>query len=344
MAISKNTSSEPGDIITIRASVVIDGIVELSSYVTDVDNETGDRYFDKEFRYSIDQGHTYTDWAELTNPNIDAIEVHAEKGILIEYRYTRAGADATDTIAFNSVTLLGNFRRSFINPIKNLHFRFYPKGRAFNMPEGSTFKKINAALAASEDRALVAAHEILNQILPDNQQFSEDDALAWENRLGLAVNTSLTLEVRKTAILRKMQFPGTVKARQSFLYMQKQLQLAGFDVYLHENRFPAGGGNYQSMPYTAFAGVSGNAVHSPLVQHGQVNHGEGSAKVVANSVDAEEDQGFNINANLERTFFIGGQVPGSFVNIPASREVEFRQMILRLKPVHTIAYILVNYV
>ena len=77
----------------------------------------------------------------------------------------------------------------------------YPLGRAFWIPIKSILEKIHVALIYSENDAIVASDEILNSILPDNDNFTINDAPLWELRLGIAVNTSLTLTERKEAIL-----------------------------------------------------------------------------------------------------------------------------------------------
>jgi len=53
---------------------------------------------------------------------------------------------------------------------------------------------------------------------------------------------------------------------------------------------------------------------------------------------------FNIGSNLTSTFFIGGAVLGDFVNVDLLRRDEFRQLILKTKPVQTVGYLLVDYI
>jgi hypothetical protein len=65
--------------------------------------------------------------------------------------------------------------------------------------------------------------------------------------------------------------------------------------------------------------------------------------LVANSLSASADSSFDIGENYRSTFFIGGEIPGTFADVDANRETEFRQLILKLKPSQTIAYLLINY-
>lgn len=227
--------------------------------------------------------------------------------------------------------------------ILNLSKSLYPRGRAFKMPFGGDLEKLQKALVVSEDKAYNLGLTTLDTILPDNDNFTEKEALKWERRLGLITNSLTPLVDRKLALLRKINHPGTIIARQHFLYLQGQLRNAGFDVFVHENRFPIGGGNFETKIPNEVIGFSGEAVHSPLVQHGQFQHGSSFADKIANSIDPAIDALFDIGNNFRSTFFISGAVLGDFATIPASREAEFRQMVLRIKPVQMIAFLFLDF-
>lgn len=126
----------------------------------------------------------------------------------------------------------------FKERILNLSKRLFPRGRAFRIPFGSTIEKVMKGLAESENTAFSSAISLLDSILPDNDNFSIEDAENWERRLGLISNSFVSLVDRKAAIQRKMNHPGTIKARQHYLYMERELRAANFDVYVVENRFP----------------------------------------------------------------------------------------------------------
>jgi len=134
-----------------------------------------------------------------------------------------------------------------IDKIIQLTKRLYPSGRAFRLPVDSTFLKLHEGLAESENRAFNSSLELLNQILPDNDNFTEDDATAWEIKLALAVSPGTLLEDRKEAIIRKMRHPGNILPRQHYLYVQKQLQDAGFNVFVHENKFATNLSSYATF-------------------------------------------------------------------------------------------------
>lgn len=219
--------------------------------------------------------------------------------------------------------------------IMKLTKQLYPKGRAFKIPFESDFEKMHEGLAASETRFYDDSTGLLDSILPDNDNFTEQDATDWERRLGLITNTAVLLADRKTAILRKMNHPGTIPARQHFLYIEGQLQLAGFSVFVHENTLGETPGDVSGTP--------GNLVTHGQVNHGSTNHGSSFFDKVANSIDSDSDLGFATGANLLATFFIGDAVKGDFANVPKNRETEFRQLILKLKPAQTVAFLFINY-
>lgn len=110
MAIVENKASEIGDVILIKASVPIIGLVTLASFADSIVNETGSKFFTKDFRYSTD-GVTFSAWTPLTNLNISGVSVTPTSTFLVEYRYIRSGADATGPdLEFNEVELTGDFQ------------------------------------------------------------------------------------------------------------------------------------------------------------------------------------------------------------------------------------------
>ncbi len=236
---------------------------------------------------------------------------------------------------------------SFVgDQLKALTAQLYPSGRAFNIPPGSDKEKLIEALLASEERFWDDAISTFDSVLPDNDNFTSDDATAWEIRLGLPVNQLVSLVDRKLAIERKINHPGTIKTRQNYLYLQQQLQDAGFNVYVYENRFPLGYGYYTKTPteFSTTRPFPKNLVrHSSSVLHGMSYHGYyGFANKIANSTDKSIDAPFIVASN-KFTFFIGGSTPGSWATVDANREEEFRQLVLKIKPVQTIAWLLIDF-
>lgn len=228
--------------------------------------------------------------------------------------------------------------------ILTLAKKFYPTGRAFKVPANSWLEKLNYAIGISEAVAFNDAVAILNSVLPDNNNFTVDDATDWERRLGMIISTA-SLADRKLAIKRKMQHPGDIPARQHYLYVQGQLRAAGFDVYVYENRFDDGMGGLETRtPFDLAGGVGLEDVQHGQIQHGQSNHGGRWGNVVVNYLDLQQDLTFSVGANLRSTFFIGGNPVGSYAYVPQARKEEFRQLILKLKPAHTVAYLFIVYI
>jgi hypothetical protein len=231
--------------------------------------------------------------------------------------------------------------QTFINITKQL----YPTGRVFRMADNSFLRKLHEGLAQSEKRAYDDALSTLDSALPDNNNFTADDATAWEHRLGLITNEAVPLADRKAAIIRKMNHPGTVPARENYRFLELQLQLAGFNVYVFENRFHDGFGGYFTKSPEEFSGETFDTVqYGDPPQYGDAQYGDSIYNLVVNSLDENVDASFNIGDNLKSTFFIGAMYPGEFADVDAERKDEFRQLILRIKPVQTVGILLVNYI
>jgi len=225
--------------------------------------------------------------------------------------------------------------------------QLYPRGRAFGMPAGGDMEKLHNALAQSEARAWNAAVAIKDSILPDNDNFTTDDATDWERRLGMIYSPLVPLVDRKLAIIRKMNFPGTIPARQHYLYLEGQLQAAGFSVYVYENRFALYPDGYETRnPLTVSSGVGAFQIQHGPWQHGYRQHGQiyNPYNRVINYIDESQDATFNIGDNLRSTFFVGGAPIGTFANVDINRKDEFRQLILRIKPVQTVGILFINYI
>ena len=221
----------------------------------------------------------------------------------------------------------------------------YPTGRAFKMPIGGYFEKLHKGLAASEARTYSDALSILNSALPDNSSFTADDATDWERRLGLISNASVPLDNRKLAIKRKMGV-SNIAARQSYLFLENQLRAAGFDVYVYENRFLSGGSYITKTAVELVVAANGVIEHGES-EHGEYEHGdynEGIITRIANHIDEASDSSFSEGSNLRSTFFIGSTPIGMFADVDSDRKDEFRQLILRIKPVQMMGYLFINYV
>jgi len=219
----------------------------------------------------------------------------------------------------------------FAESLLKLTKQLYPRGRAFKIPNGSLIERLHSALIVSEDKAASAATGILYSILPDNNDFTASDCTDWERRLGLITNESVSVADRKFLIKRKMNHPGTIQARQNYLYLQQQLQEAGFNVFVLEN-----------IP---------DSIISPLTdvqfddfEFDDAEFGGFDSSRVINHIDAESDQSFDIGTSGRCTFYVGGSTLGTYASVPKDQESQFRQIILKTKPVQTVANLFINYI
>lgn len=212
----------------------------------------------------------------------------------------------------------------------------YPTGRTFKMPYGGFLEKLHLGFAISEAQAYDDATAILYSILPDNANFTVYDAIDWERRLGLITNNLISLDNRKSAIIRKLNSPGLNPAKGHYLNLQRELQLAGFDVYVFEN-IPA------QTPFS-FSGINTKAtLQHAQIQHGQYNHGYTYTNKIANYIDEAKDLHFSLGGTYKSTFFIS-DLYGGKANVPLSRKNEFRQLILKIKQVQSIGFLYINYI
>ena len=225
----------------------------------------------------------------------------------------------------------------------------YPRGRAFKLPYLGTFWKLTDALSLSIARAASDGVSILDSIIPDNSNFTAQDATDWERRLGMITNSSVSLADRKLAIYRKMAHPGSQAARQHYLFIEYQLRLAGFDVRLYENRFLVGSpAVMETKTPTEILGIPvGLAIYGD-VGYGDTAYGSGwideGITIIANNLEAVRDATFDFGANYRSTFYIAGSTTTTFADVSADRETEFRELVLKLKPAQTVGIAFVNYI
>lgn len=239
---------------------------------------------------------------------------------------------------FNTPHRFPNYLKGGLADIMaNLAIDLYPTGRAFTMQKGGVADSLHVALNRSFIRLINSGSSVLDSSFPDNEDFNTDDCLLWEYRLGLRTNESLSLQDRRDAIFRKMSRGQNVPARQGKDYIEYQLRVAGFDVYVHENTIP-----YRT-PDDIVSGSSNIAQHGGGNQHGiGSQHGATPVQLIANS--SEPNESFSVGSeNLWASFFISGAVLGESAYVSPDREEEFRELVLMLKPAHLVAYTFINF-
>ena len=215
--------------------------------------------------------------------------------------------------------------------ILKLKKQLLPTGRAFKVPVGGNFEKLLTGLGDEEALAFNTATGILDIIIPDNDNFTLEDAAYWEKVLSISSSTYDTIENRKAAITRKLQFPVGAKGRQHKLYLEGQLRSANFNVKVYE---------YSDIKDQFFG-----TVHDPNLPHYfEVHHGgiiiPNYTGIVANRLN--EDDEIDVPStieNLKNIFWIAGETFDQFITIPPYRVEEFRHIILTIKPLHTVAFL-----
>lgn len=217
---------------------------------------------------------------------------------------------------------------SYVNYFQTLNNTLYPTGRAFWKPLNGVFNKVHEALAMSESRLHTTIVNLQNDIIADNILMTSDAITHWETVFGLTGKG--TVLQRVNAIKQCQGYPNNDLARQSITFLQNQFDLAGFDVTIHYRV----NNNPQPAEYGLFT-------------YGEKTYGQtGTAYTVcANNIDETLDSGVIFDNNtLLYTFYIGGATLGTSADVPLTQKAEFRNLILKLKPAHTIAILFINYV
>ena len=221
---------------------------------------------------------------------------------------------------------------SSANDILKSKKQLLPTGRAFYVPVGGVFEKLLLGMADAESEALNEALSILDTIIPDNENFSADDAARWEQVLSIPTNELNSITDRMASIYRKMRFPSNAKGRQHKNYLEGQLKAANFNVKVYE--------------YGDIKNYFTNKAHSLDTLHSyDTTHGSGFAipfynEIVANYLDGSMETPITPTIeNLRNIFWIAGDTFDDFPNIPPYRLEEFRQIILTIKPLHTVAFL-----
>lgn len=273
------------------------------------------------------------------------------------------GSEDRDAVTSNYVDGEGN---NFVDGFGNV---FVSLMEQFEASEGKMLA--NAKLMAFDD-AYSEIIGVLNTILPDNSEFDGQDATNWERALQIPLNTT-DLEERKAKIARQLYYPNGVVERSHYKFVEDQIRAAGFDVYLIENRFWNG---------SEFEIVDPDSVGTQGAEYGIIEYGDFEyggevvgvdyTRIIANSIDDDIDNGFfdavledpveygtmeygNFEyggggsiglpreQQLQQSFFLGGSSFPTIVDVPESRKDELIQLVLKLKPLHTIGFAYINW-
>lgn len=229
---------------------------------------------------------------------------------------------------------------------------FQPNGTAYRMPEGGVMEKLYKAIMSDNIGGFGRAYKDMRQIgydiLPDNPYFTIDEARRWYKRLGLYDSGDVSLADMKLAIAQKMSWAQVPLAKQNYLFIQQQLRAAGFDVYVYPNRFSDGlGGWITKTPIEILSGYVGDAALDGFYLDDlelDETWSDDNIWLIMNYQESEKDEDFYISPDgWKSTFYIAGATVDAFADVPAGREIEFRQLVLKLKAAQMCAIAFVNY-
>jgi hypothetical protein len=212
--------------------------------------------------------------------------------------------------------------------------------------KGGILYRVIRAITVQFSEAWQVALDTRNSQLPDNDGFTIEDARVWYRRLRLYDSGSVPLADMKAAIAQRLSFPEVPLNKQSPAYIQEQLRAAGFDVYVYKNKFPDGlGGWITKTPGEVFGSTSPVAMcgypQSGQVQSGQTSGGR-SGKIVT-YLEQDKDALFVVGSSLRATFFVSGSPITTPANVPLSRQLEFKQLLLKLKRAEAVAFTSIIY-
>ena len=240
----------------------------------------------------------------------------------------------------------------------------YPNGRAFKVLNGGEIESLHKAIIgdagtpATMAQAKLDADNILDVMIPDNDNFTLDDARFWYHELGIFDSGSIPLSDMKLAILQRMSYPLVPINVQTAGYIQAQLHAAGFtNCNVYRNNFGSGG---EAISPGGAGGLILFGLEPAIcgeIQCGQTDCGQtdvnsaGFSKCV-NYIEDIKDIYFDAGDNFRSTFYIAniltGTYPGPYLlgaaNVPLVRKQEFRQLILKLKAQSMCAFLFINYV
>lgn len=227
---------------------------------------------------------------------------------------------------------------SISDKIKALTQQLYPTGILFKIVNRTWKNAFTEGLIKSEVRAYTDTLGILSGLLPDNDEFTANDAARWESALKLTEISGLTLNERKMRISRKIGHPGGVLNRQSSQYLQGQLHDAGFtNLFVYDN--------LTNESPNAAMGESLEAYQLDNAQCGQRPLAQIYPKKIINSKVNDYDKNFMWGlGNLTPTFFVSGDPITSTAQVNATRESELRELILKIKPAGTVGYLNINFI
>lgn len=213
--------------------------------------------------------------------------------------------------------------------------KLYPKGGLiFNLFLGSKNKALHEAICDEMNYLKTFVDDGLDSFFPDNNSFTTSDATMWETKYGIETDTSISLSQRRSNLIQRIKHPGGEIYRQTRSFIEAQLRNQGFDVRVYENTL--GQTPEEIFPSLNYGSEFGNS------EFGNSELGFSGIEIIGNSSDLNENYVVG-NNNYWATFIISGSSMQNQALVPSHRRKEFRKAVLRVKPAHMAALVLVNY-
>lgn len=211
---------------------------------------------------------------------------------------------------------------------------------------GGYLYRLMRALGIQGAIAWGAARGVQDAQLPDSINFTIQDCHDWYRRLGIYDSGAVSYSDMCAAIKQWWAHGNPPINCQNYLYIQGQLQAAGFNVNVYENRFPSGGTFITKTPDEVL-GLPIELAEYGSFEYGDTEYGTGTGAdgvtLIANYLEDALDSGVVIT-NWRSSFYIADPASiTTFATIPAARHTEFRQLLMKLKPIHTIGILFVTY-
>lgn len=222
---------------------------------------------------------------------------------------------------------------------------YVPEGVISTQITGGISHRVHEAMAIVQTRAWQDALSILDSMVADNPNFTIDDCHVWYERLGIYDSGTVARLDMMAGINQKFNYPGgKIYGRSYFGFIQDCLQLAGFNVFVYENRFDDGMGGFITKTPEEILGTIPGGFEYDDEEYGDLIYGSTFSSKIVDYLEPELDAVFAIGGNYRSTYFIAGSTITTFAEVPVSREIEFRQLVLTLQPKQMCAFTFINYV
>lgn len=229
----------------------------------------------------------------------------------------------------------------------DLYKQLLPTGRAWNLYKGSNLDYLFSCLSENDLKKYDLVEKIKKVSLPYTITTIEEVKI-WEQRFGIISNSSLSVEERKLEIIRKYDYPSNFLERQGLYFMETEIRKAGYNVYLKDNIFYDNGGNLYTKDPNALTST-GNMLDKYSLGEYVLDSGSLDYTLLANNIDEQKDASYVFSSNFEEIIFVGNisvkdnNSTDLHAIVNKKRKKEFRELLFKLKPTHSVCVLYINY-